>query len=231
MKTSTDTKQIIGAMLKAQKDITNAIMDGNNPHFKSKYATLESVIDSIKEPLEKNGLLVRQTMNLENTLITTVYHESGEFMQSEVKLMLGRQDMQQLGSAITYARRYSLAAMFNITQEDDDGNAAKDDGKKSKSQQIDDLKNKNNKPEQLGKHIDEVNKVQALLENPSEFVFPVGKFLGKKLIEMSVEDIDKNVDYWSKQKKKGSIPPKLEEFLVNAYAYLEQKGFYPPSKG
>lgn len=98
--------------------------DGNNPHYKSKYATIESVLDTIEQPLSDNNLGFIQCVE-DMFLITTIYDtESDSVITSKTPLLLNKQDMQQLGSAITYARRYALVTMFGLEQEDDDGNKA-----------------------------------------------------------------------------------------------------------
>jgi len=95
--------------------------DGNNPYFKSKYATLNSVLETIGKHLETCGLLVVQNPMVDKleTIIFDV--ESGESIKSEIPY-IQISDMQKLGSAITYARRYALMSMLNLEAEDDDGN-------------------------------------------------------------------------------------------------------------
>ena len=118
-------QKIMTALLKAQTQISFAVKDKTNPHFKSKYATLESVIDAIKEPLNKNGIVIYHKTTIDGSLVTTLIHsESGEFIESVSPLIMNRQDMQQLGSAQSYAKRYNLTALTNLPTEDDDGNAA-----------------------------------------------------------------------------------------------------------
>lgn len=120
-------KNIAVALLKAQKKIENATKDANNPHFKSKYATLESVLDAVKDVSNEMGIVIVQTggKDVEGHFIETkLIHESGEEISSKVYLVLDKQNMQGMGSALTYARRYALAGLFAIGQEDDDGNAA-----------------------------------------------------------------------------------------------------------
>lgn len=97
--------------------------DGNNPFFKSKYATLNSVLETIERHLTTCGLVVVQNPMVDRleTVISDV--ESGEFIKSEIPY-IAIADMQKLGSAITYARRYALMAMLNLEAEDDDGNGA-----------------------------------------------------------------------------------------------------------
>lgn len=96
--------------------------DANNPFHKSKYATIESVLETIEDALADAGLGFYQSVNDMN-LKTVVYdEETNETIESNVPLIISKQDMQQLGSAITYARRYGLVSMFGLEQEDDDGN-------------------------------------------------------------------------------------------------------------
>ena len=123
MKTSESVAKITEALLRAQKNIKHATKDALNGHLKNGYATLESVIDASKDALLAEGITVLQSPG-SKTLVTRLQHSSGEFFESEIELLFSKQDMQGLGSAITYARRYSLAALLNITQADDDGNAA-----------------------------------------------------------------------------------------------------------
>ena len=125
MKTSQETNELFKALAKAQETINHASKDGQNPHFRSKYATLESVIDATKIPLLNNKLLIIQSTTATNTLLTRLVHsESSQFIETETNLMMEKNDMQKLGSAITYARRYAISSMLNIAQEDDDGNLA-----------------------------------------------------------------------------------------------------------
>jgi len=101
--------------------------DGINPFFKSKYATLDVIWETIRKPLSDNGLSVAQTMEFQgdtSTLNTTLLHTSGEWIMGAMRLNPVRDDPQGLGSAISYARRYSLSAMLGIVaDEDDDANS------------------------------------------------------------------------------------------------------------
>jgi hypothetical protein len=125
MKTSESTQKISPDLIVAQSKIKHATKDSNNPHFKNDYASLESVIDATKAALLENNIVLMQGMSEDgNVLVTRLQHSSGEFFETYVKLVLSKQDMQGLGSAITYARRYALAAICNISQQDDDGNGA-----------------------------------------------------------------------------------------------------------
>jgi hypothetical protein len=117
--------EIHKALSKAQSKMRGAVKDSTNPHFRSRYADLESVIDALKAPFAECGLSYYQSVSEDGLrLITTIAHESGETISGSVPLIIGKQDMQGVGSAITYARRYGLAALAGVSQTDDDGNAA-----------------------------------------------------------------------------------------------------------
>lgn len=124
---TTETGKLAEALAKAQAQIKGAVKDATNPHFKSKYADLASVWDACRKPLADNGLSVTQSGRVTEygpVLVTTLLHTSGAFVTGEIPLLMGKQDMQALGSALTYARRYGLAAMVGVVADDDDGNAA-----------------------------------------------------------------------------------------------------------
>jgi len=116
------------ALCKAQSQIEGAKKDSTNPHFKNKYADLGSVWDACRKALADNGLSVVQfgTLTADGNagLTTRLLHESGDYIDGTIPLLNGKGDMQGLGSALTYARRYGLAAMVGVSPEDDDGNAA-----------------------------------------------------------------------------------------------------------
>lgn len=124
---STEIKDLATALAKAQAEIKPALKDTDNPFFKSKYADLASVQSACIPHLTKNGLSVVQSITVigENTfLVTTLLHSSGQWMKSLAPVKPTKNDPQGLGSALTYMRRYSLAALAGVAQEDDDGNAA-----------------------------------------------------------------------------------------------------------
>lgn len=116
------------ALLKCQREIHNAHKDSSNPHFRSSYASLESVLDSVKGTANANGIVIVQGNGRDehgDYASTVLYHaETGEELRSKVYLVLDKPTMQGLGSAITYARRYALAAVFAIGQSDDDAHHA-----------------------------------------------------------------------------------------------------------
>lgn len=125
---SDSLKAIAPALLKAQKAIDVAIKNANNPHFKNNFANVEAVIDAVKGPLNDNGITFLQFGAPANDghlgLTTTLLHTSGEFVSGTLTMPLQKTDPQGTGSAITYARRYSLAAVLGLKTEDDDAEGA-----------------------------------------------------------------------------------------------------------
>lgn len=118
----------IKAFIKAQTEMGAAFKNASNPHLKSKYADLGSVMDAAMPALHANGFALMQPAGGDDRGLyvdTVLLHESGEQFSSRVYLVMGKQDMQSLGSAITYARRYGLMGMAGIVPEDDDGEATK----------------------------------------------------------------------------------------------------------
>ena len=115
------------ALSEAQGKIKGAAKDAENPFFKSKYADLASVWDACREQLSAAGLSVIQTLDggmMGVTVVTTLAHSSGEWIRGSLTLKPVKDDPQGIGSAITYGRRYALAAMVGVAPEDDDGEGA-----------------------------------------------------------------------------------------------------------
>ena len=116
------------ALSKAQSKITGALTDSNNPFFKSKYADLASVMDAIRIPFAENELAVTQLVQENDSkhfLVTMLMHSSGEYVTSTYPLVIkDLNNPQAIGSVVTYARRYTLAAIAGVAQVDDDGEAA-----------------------------------------------------------------------------------------------------------
>ena len=116
------------ALVKAQATFEAATKDSNNPHFRSKYADLGNCVNAVKDALNSNGIfyLQRSKPHDSGVIVETVFiHESGEQLSAgELFVPAQKHDPQGFGSALTYARRYSLLAATGIAPEDDDGNAA-----------------------------------------------------------------------------------------------------------
>ena len=125
---SESLKELASAFAKAQSEIEGATADKQNPHFRSRYADLGNVVDAIKPAITKHGLsFVQVSHNAESAacIETIILHSSGEWLScGRVSVPVSKHDAQGYGSALTYARRYSLAAAFGVAPEDDDGNAA-----------------------------------------------------------------------------------------------------------
>jgi hypothetical protein len=121
------------ALLTFHGEVGKVKKDANNPFFKSKYASLSNILDAIEEPLQKAGLAVSQFPTEGNGLVTQVMHSSGEWMRCSYVMPVKEQNNPQaVGSSITYARRYALAAALSLNiDEDDDGNAAAGPAKKA----------------------------------------------------------------------------------------------------
>jgi len=131
---SESTADLAASLAKAQATMKPAIINKTNPHFKNRYADLAAVLDAIRKPLADNGLSVTQTTEIRDggfVLVTTLRHSSGQWLASEYPLPMAAKP-QELGSALTYARRYSLSAIACIAaDEDDDAEGARVDGQTS----------------------------------------------------------------------------------------------------
>lgn len=127
-------------MLEAQKEIKHAIKDSKNPHLKNRYASLNAVLDEVKPIFNKNGLVLTQHVRAVTPEVKAICvctritdAETGEFTDDQCVVPVKSKfkdgndlgpDAQELGSAITYGRRYGLLAMCAIASEDDDGELA-----------------------------------------------------------------------------------------------------------
>jgi hypothetical protein len=120
-------KDHIKLLIKVRNEIQPIKKKGSNPHFKSQYATLEDVIEAVTEPLQNNGFFLSHICGKDEFgayVSTELFHDTGFTLQTKVPVVLSKQDMQGLGSAITYARRYGILSILNLPTEDDDGNDA-----------------------------------------------------------------------------------------------------------
>jgi ERF superfamily protein len=124
---SAEFATILGALALAQKTITGAAKDKNNPHFGQAYADLGSIWEACRDALTSNDIAVVQLPSVANgkvSVITVLGHKSGQWISSTLDMTPQQNTPQAVGSAITYARKYALAAMAGVAPEDDDGNAA-----------------------------------------------------------------------------------------------------------
>lgn len=146
MVTSEPVDKIFPALIKAQSEMGNAKKSAVNPFFKSKYADLAEIIEVSKTLLSENGLGVIQSPGGSGNSVTVtcrIIHVSGQWIEDTITMNATKNDPQSIGSAITYGRRYQLAALFNIAQEDDDGNegSGKSDNAKADTQKQEQQKN------------------------------------------------------------------------------------------
>ena len=187
------------ALCKMQSQLTGAIKDSENPFFKSKYADLESVWDSIRKPLTENGLSVSQ-IPCESSggvpaLETILMHESGQFISNIVPVISQKNDPQGYGSAITYFRRYALAAIVGQIQVDDDSETGM---------------NRQNNAKQPNPAI-----AARKTENTGQYIIPFGKFKGKGLGDVLAEDLKNYAEYirQTAERENKPINDTVQEFL------------------
>lgn len=129
---SENINELTTALAKAQAEIRPAVEDKKNPHFKSSYSSLNSIWAACRAPLSKNGLAIMQIAEQigENlSLITLLSHTSGQWVKSILPISSAKEKPQTMGSSLTYARRYALAAIVGISfgeDTDDDANLAQE---------------------------------------------------------------------------------------------------------
>lgn len=121
------TPELFAAVAAAQVKIENATKSSKNDHFRSKYADLAEVLNTVRPVFAENGLSIIQSTNLEGEYVsvtTVLAHKDGGYITSVATCVPAKYDAQGVGAATTYLRRYSLAAISGVAQEDDDGNSA-----------------------------------------------------------------------------------------------------------
>jgi hypothetical protein len=127
MNTEHANAALFAALALAQGEIENASKNAANPHFKSKYADLAEVLNTIRPVFAKHGLTIVQFPQFDGaraSVVTLIGHKEGGYITAEATCVPAKSDAQGIGSATTYLRRYSAAAAAGIAQEDDDGQAA-----------------------------------------------------------------------------------------------------------
>lgn len=192
---SPEIKNLAVALCKAQAQVKPAKKDSTNPHFKSSYADLASVIDACGEALTNNGLSVVQFPGYEarddqfiSTLTTVLVHTSGEWIRSTAGAPCSKADAQGVGSVTTYLRRYSLAAIARVAPDDDDGNAASAKPVAEPKAVQDARKGVQTLPGDATKW--DGHGGQPLTEVPSEILTKVGNWLAKKDAKKNANLID-----------------------------------------
>jgi hypothetical protein len=165
MKVTEECKELFEAISAAQGEFTTVEKNAANPHFKSKFAPLDSIIEMIRPILPKHGLSVTQHCDIPESgagiiVETVIAHKSGQYISSRLFMPVAKQDPQGYGSSLTYGKRYALSAVLGIVSDEDvDGNQG--DGKGAGKQQ------QGNKPaqqqKQQGKPAVEVSEAQKKL--------------------------------------------------------------------
>jgi hypothetical protein len=238
---SENLEKLFEALSKSQSVMKPAVLDMTNPHFKSRYASLTSVHESCKGPLSDNGLsIIQQVFSSESGyyIRTMVGHSSGQWMANVFKLIVGRQDMQALGSAITYARRYGLSALIGIVDtEDDDANAAMPEIKKEivrpmpPPREVPAPVPSAPTPQQKGSLSEkQLNRYFAIAKGagypPAMARAVVVGLCGKGLSECSRQDYDKVCEYVQKTKYSESVKAQFEGFVegvaINAVSQMQK---------
>ena len=188
---SESVKELNTALAKAQGELFAAKKDSINPHFKSKYADLASVWEACREALSSNGLSVTQMpaefQNNIMTLVTRISHSSGEWLEQTMTCPVGKPDPQGIGSCLTYMRRYALAAVVGVYQDDDDANSASYAPKERPATLTD----------------DELSKIKLLAVATHSDVAKIAQFYGKKeLHEIERLHFNKIIEQLEKKLKK-----------------------------
>lgn len=191
MNRSDSIAELAKALLAAQKEIDTAKKKAKNPFFKSSYADLSEVIDTVKEPLNNNGITFLQIVDeSENGAVveTTLLHESGQYISGRTPVFAAKpNDPQALGSGITYSKRYGLQAIVGLPTEDDDGEKAM-----GRTQKKGDLKELNLLIKKLGKSDRDVEKMIKFAGGNPEL---------EELKDLSDSQVSKIVDVLRRQSK------------------------------
>jgi len=176
-------KALLKSLVEFNKQVKPIIKGADNPFFKSKYASLDTIQQTIRQPLNANGLVITQSnvMSEGQLLVETrVWHsESGESMGSIFPIVVNKQSAQDYGSAVSYAKRYSLSGLLNliIEDEDDDGNKASD--------KVTIIAEKTSEKPWLNEGTDEFDKVKAALSNGFKLVDVRKKYnVSKKVADL-----------------------------------------------
>lgn len=208
------------ALSEVQKELHGAKATAKNPFFKSTYADLGDVWESIREPLTKNGFSVSQLGVLIDGLTflkTVLLHSSGQCLESLTPILHKKDDAQSFGSGMSYSRRYALAAIVGVYQVDDDANAAVGQGATQEGVNVSpgSAHGLIKAVTPIAKHNDPRSFEDHALLSPGDFIVPFGKEhqKGKKIKELPTREIAGAMG-WAKSKGK------FEEFIKAAEAYL-----------
>lgn len=178
-------KDLFAALSNVQSELRGAAKESRNPFYKSKYSDLQSTWEACRDALVKNGFCVVQTTDCNefgDYLVTTLGHKSGESISGKYPLKpIKPNDPQALGSALSYARRYSLAAIVGVYSTDDDGESAMGRPKKD-----------------FGGHAAQPEPEDGNIE-PRHYKIPFGKFAQRTLEQVGVSELRNYVSYLEKK--------------------------------
>jgi len=215
MKTSETITEVAKSLVKFNSEVSRIAKDADNHFFRNRYSTLDTIIDEVRPILQKHGLSLMQFPSGDGqnvTLKTLLLHESGEWIESdEIMMKPVKNDPQAIGSAISYARRYSLTAFLSLnTGEDDDGDKASQPGNKQQNNRSNNQRQNNQRaegppPQQQQPQKINSQQVGALTAKITEFAEIRGK---------SVQDV---VEVLKKQEQVGSFKavPELHPAQAN----------------
>lgn len=199
--TSPTIGKLAEALSKAQGAMSGAVKDATNPFFKSRYADLESVWSACRKPLSENGLAIIQTTDFQDAagirIITTLVHSSGEWIRGVLPIMAKDATPQGTGSALTYSRRYALAAIVGVFQTDDDGQQAQQEAAANPAQRL------SHQDPRIKEYVDRLNKAFELgIDGPV-----------LSIVEELASDQDLKVAVWGKLPSgmRSQIKTKLDE--------------------
>lgn len=205
--------EIAVALSKAQAEFKPAKFDSSNPHFRSRYASLNAIVDAIREPLAKHGIAYTHLVGADEVgsfVETRLIHSSGQFLSSKMRLVVDKNTMQAFGSAITYARRFTLSALCGVVaDEDDDGNAVSIPAPKAAHTPA---------PKPIEAPRAPVQAPQMAYGGegvPPSYIIPFGPYEGKEIASVPLDEL---VNYATKifNDNKGKIPKEspMAELLV-----------------
>lgn len=235
-------KDIYDALNAVQKELHNAKLDSKNPHFGNTYASLESYLDEARPVLVKHGLSITQgcvKTGDEWALCTRLTLSRESSIEWQMPLLLTKNDMQGLGSAVTYARRYAIAAMFGMGSSDDDAQGTSAQAANPvMSQPAAPVKNfapravqsstaaSVTAPEYAEPNWQEYTKEKTNF-NPADYVMPFGKeFKGKCLSQCDREKL-KGFALWMKRQAEADKKP-MNQKSVDTYCFI--MAYYDQSK-
>lgn len=204
--------ELAKALAKAQSEMSGAIKASVNPHFKSRYADLAAIFDACRGALNANGIAIVQRVENDPegvAVSTTLLHASGEWLSDRCWLPVQQKTAQAYGSAITYGRRYGLAALAGVAaEEDDDGNAASAPAPAQVQHRP--------TPQPITSAPIESHPVDAQ-EAVGGPVVPFGKNKGKPLSELSV----KSLEWYLSTALNDLADPTKERFKAKTEAWAE----------